>query len=118
MRSSCDRFASASSTTVKKSYHSDGGRPSRVRLARMREEEGDVAGRPGHEVLKPRGLIAVRCGPPNGSTLIYEAIGIAEWRYLTLVSISDSVKPDETADTSYPHTLRNNETSFIVAPPP
>ena len=54
----------------------------KVRLLEMESRgDEDVAGRPGYEVFKPRGLIAVRCGPPSGSSPIYEAIGIAEWRY-------------------------------------
>src|SRR5262249_38935354 len=64
-------------------------------------ERWNVAGRPGYGTpliqKRSRGLIAVRCGPPDGLSRIYEAIGFAEWRRFTLVSMPDSLRSDGTA---------------------
>ena len=46
-----------------------------------RGRQESVAGGPATRAVT-RGLIALRCGPPSSLNRIYEAIGIAEWRYL------------------------------------
>jgi hypothetical protein len=60
-----------------------------------------VAGRPGYET-ESRGLIAVRCGPPNGSSLIFEAIGTALWRFVNSRFDNWLSEIRQDGDTSYP----------------
>jgi len=57
----------------------------------------DVAGRLGYGILKSRGLFAVRCRPPDGLSLIYEASGLAFWRYSNSRFDFDSLISDGTA---------------------
>ncbi len=67
--------------------------------------------------MQSRGLLAVRCRPPNGLNRIYGAIGLAFWRYTNSRFDARLSETRWDGDISYPHSTRYCGTSSRFFPP-
>src|SRR5215472_15259 len=87
------------------------------RLSGKGKSQKCVAGRPGYEIFKSRGLVAERCRPPNGLSRIYRASGLAFWRYGNPRFDARLSEIRWDGDTSYPHSTGCCGTSSRFFPP-